>query len=39
VAGSWIRLYNEELAHFTPNTVRVIELSRMRWAGHVAHTG
>ena len=35
---SWRKLHNEELndLYSTPNTVRVIKLRRMRWAGHVA---
>ena len=36
--GEWRRLYNEELHSFyrTPNIVRVIKSTRLRWAGHVA---
>ena len=35
------KVHNEELKdlYCSPNTARVIKLSRMRWAGHVAHMG
>ena len=35
------KLHNEELndLHCSPNTVRVIKLRRMKWAGHVARMG
>jgi len=41
VTGEWRRLHNEELndLYSSPNIVRVIKLSRMRWAGHVARMG
>jgi len=41
VAGGWRRLHNEELHNLytSPNIIRVIKSERMRWAGHVAHTG
>jgi len=40
VTGKWKKLYNEELYDlYPPNTIRVIKLRRMRWAGHVALTG
>ena len=34
-------MHNEELneLYSSPNTVRVIKLRRMRWAGHVARIG
>jgi len=37
----WRRLHNEELndLYCSPNIVRVINLRRMRWAGHVACMG
>jgi hypothetical protein len=36
VTGEWRRLHNEELnILYSPNTVRVIKSTRMRWAGHV----
>jgi hypothetical protein len=38
---SWRKLYNYELhsLYFSPNIVRVIKSSRMRWARHVALMG
>jgi hypothetical protein len=41
VAGGWRRLHNEELHNLydSPNVIRVIKSSRIRWAGHVAHMG
>jgi hypothetical protein len=37
----WRKLHNEELndLYCSPNTIRVIKSRRLRWAGHVAHTG
>jgi hypothetical protein len=37
----WRRLHNEELSdlYLSPNIIRVIKSSRMRWAGHVARMG
>jgi hypothetical protein len=36
--GEWRMLHNEELhsLYRSPNTVRVIKPTRLRWAGHVA---
>jgi hypothetical protein len=41
VTGDWRRLDKEELndLYSSPNTVRVINSRRMRWAGHVARMG
>ena len=41
VTGEWRRLHNEVLNDFysSPNTVQVIKLRRMRWAGHVVRMG
>jgi hypothetical protein len=41
VTGEWRRLHNGELTdlYSSPNIVRVIKSSRMRWAGHVARRG
>jgi hypothetical protein len=41
MAGGQRRLHNEELHNFypSPNIIRVIISRRMRWVGHVAHTG
>jgi hypothetical protein len=41
VAGDWRRLRNEELRNLytLPYIIRVITLSRMRWAGHVTLMG
>jgi hypothetical protein len=38
---SWRKLHNDELRslYSSLNIVRVITSRRMRWAGHVAHTG
>jgi hypothetical protein len=41
VTREWRKLHNEELndLYFSPNIVRVIKSSSMRWAGHVARMG
>jgi len=41
VTGEWRRLHSEEPndLYSSPNIVRVIKSSRMRWAGHVARMG
>ena len=41
VTGEWRKLHNEGLndMYCSPNTVRVIQSRRMRWAGHVARMG
>ena len=41
VTWDWRRLRNEELNNLysSPNIIRVIELRRMRWTGHVARVG
>jgi hypothetical protein len=38
VAGSWRRLYKEELCnlYFSPNVIRVMKSRRVRWVGYVA---
>jgi hypothetical protein len=40
VTGEWRKLCNKlNDLYSSPNTVWVIKLRRMRWAGHVAHKG
>jgi len=41
VTREWRKLHNEELndLYCSSNIVRVIKSRRMRWTGHVAHTG
>ena len=41
VTGRWRKLHNEERHDFcsSPNIVRVMKSSRIRWAGHVACMG
>ena len=41
VTGEWRKLHTEDLndLYCSPSVVRVIKLKRMRWVGHVAHTG
>jgi hypothetical protein len=39
--GGYRKLHNQELHNFytKPNIMRIIMSRRIRWAGHVAHTG
>jgi hypothetical protein len=41
VTGEWRKLHNEELhiLYSSPDIIRQIKSSRMRWAGHVARMG
>jgi hypothetical protein len=41
VTGEWEKLHNEELRdlYSSPNIIRMIKSSRMRWAGHVTRMG
>ena len=40
VTGEWRKLHNEEHnLYCSPNIVRVVTSSRMRWAGHVVRMG
>jgi hypothetical protein len=41
VTGEWRRLHNKELyaLYSSPNIIRVIKSTRLRWAGHVALMG
>jgi len=41
VTGEWRKLDNEELSELysSPNIIRMIKSSSMRWAGHVARLG
>jgi hypothetical protein len=41
VTGEWRKLHNEDLHNLcsSPNIIRIIKSSRMRWAGHVARMG
>jgi hypothetical protein len=41
VTGGWRKLHNEELHNLycSPNIIRMIKSSRMRWAGHVTQIG
>jgi hypothetical protein len=41
VAGAWKRVHNEELHNLYASLtfIRVIKSRRIRWVGHVAHTG
>jgi hypothetical protein len=39
-AESWSRLYNEfHNLNASPNIIKVIKSSRMKWVEHVAHMG
>jgi hypothetical protein len=41
VTGVWRKLHNEELhnLYYSPNIIRKIKSSMMKWAGHVARMG
>jgi hypothetical protein len=41
VTGEWRKLHNEELhiLYSSPDIIRQVKSSRMRWAGHVARMG
>jgi hypothetical protein len=41
MTGDSIKLHNEELHNLysSPNIIRMIKSSKMRWAGHVARMG
>jgi hypothetical protein len=41
VTGGWRKLHNWELHNLysSPDIIRMIKLRRMRWVGHIAHTG
>jgi hypothetical protein len=41
VTGGWRKLHNEELHNLysSPNIIRMIKSTWMRWAGHVARMG
>jgi hypothetical protein len=41
VIGGWRKMHNEELhnLYFSPNIIRMIKSSRMRWRGYVARMG
>jgi hypothetical protein len=41
VTGGWRKLHNKKLRdlYSSPSIIRMIKLSGMRWAGHVARMG
>jgi hypothetical protein len=41
VTGDWRKLHNEELHNLysSPNIIRMLKSSRMRWTGHIARMG
>jgi len=41
ITGKWRKLHNEELIdlYSSPNIIRVMKSSRIRWAGHVKCNG
>jgi hypothetical protein len=41
VTGGWRKLHNEEIhdLYSSPSILRIIELRRMKWVGHVARMG
>jgi hypothetical protein len=41
VTGDWRKLHNEELPNLysSPDIIRMIKSSKMKWAGHVARMG
>jgi hypothetical protein len=41
VTGEWRKLHNEELHNLysSPDIIRQVKPTRMRWAGHVARVG
>jgi hypothetical protein len=41
VTGGWTKLHNEDLGNLysSPNTIRTIKSSRIKWAGHVVQMG
>jgi hypothetical protein len=41
VTGGWRKLHNEEMRalYSSPSIIRIMELRRMEWVGHVARKG
>jgi hypothetical protein len=39
--GGWRKIHNEKLHDFyvSPDIIRVVELSRLKWVGHGSHMG